>query len=41
LGSYVGVDHGTAILTIELLHGSNSVSDWALIRTALIHAIAG
>jgi len=41
LGSYVGVDHGTPILTIELLRGSNSVSDWNLIRTALLHAIAG
>jgi murein peptide amidase A len=41
LGSYVGVDHGTAILTIELLRGSNAQADWNQIRTALLHAIGG
>jgi murein peptide amidase A len=41
LGNYVGVDHGRPILTIELLMGSNQVTDWHRIRTALLHAIAG
>ena len=41
LGSYVGVDHGTAILTIELLKGSDPKADWGQIRTALLHAIGG
>ena len=41
LGSYVGVDRGTPILTIELLKGSNPVADWQKIRTALLHAIGG
>jgi predicted deacylase len=41
LGSYVGRDHGTPILTIELLNGSDPKADWVQIRTALLHAIGG
>jgi murein peptide amidase A len=41
LGSYLGRDLGRAILTIELLNGSDPKADWAQIRTALLHAIAG
>jgi murein peptide amidase A len=40
LGSYVGRDK-TAILTIELLKGSDATADWFQIQTALLHAIAG
>jgi murein peptide amidase A len=41
LGSYVGRDNGTPILTIELLKGSDPKADWVQIRTALLHAIGG
>ena len=41
LGSYVGRDRGTPILTIELLKGSDPRADWDQIRTALLHAIGG
>jgi protein MpaA len=41
LGSYVGRDHATPILTIELLKGSDPKADWDQIRTALLDAIGG
>lgn len=41
LGSYVGRDRGTAILTIEVLKGSNPMSDWEQLQRALLEAIGG
>lgn len=41
LGSYAGRDRGVAVLTIELLKGSNPGSDWLKIRDALLQSIAG
>lgn len=39
LGSYVGRDRGTPLLTIELLKGSDPKDDWRRIRAALLQAI--
>lgn len=41
LGSYVGRDRGTPVMTIELLKGSDPKTDWERIRNALVNAIAG
>lgn len=41
LGSYVGRDQGTPILTIELLKGSDGQANWERIREPLLQAIAG
>ncbi|MEZ5142257.1 MAG: M14 family zinc carboxypeptidase [Acidimicrobiales bacterium] len=41
LGSYVGRDRGTPILTIELRKGSDPQADWERIRGAVLAAIAG
>jgi predicted deacylase len=41
LGSFVGRDEGTPILTIELLKGSDPKADWDRIRGALLEAIGG
>jgi hypothetical protein len=41
LGSYFGRDRGTAVLTIEVLKGSDPKTVWEQIREALLQAIAG
>ncbi|MFZ0834180.1 MAG: M14 family zinc carboxypeptidase [Mycobacterium sp.] len=41
LGSYFGRDRGMAVMTIELLKGSEPNADWERIRTALLDAIRG
>lgn len=41
LGSYFGRDRGIAVLTIELLNGSDAQKDWQQIHDALIQAIRG
>jgi len=41
LGSYFGRDRGVAVLTIELLKGSDPKADWDRIRAALLDAIRG
>jgi murein peptide amidase A len=41
LGSYFGRDRGIAILTIEVLKGSDPTAVWGQIREALLQAIAG
>lgn len=41
LGSYVGRDRGTPVITIELLKGSDPEDDWRRIRSALLEAIRG
>lgn len=41
LGSYVGRDRGTPILTIEVRRGSDAGQVWEKLRAALIEAISG
>ena len=41
LGSYFGRDRGVAVLTVELLKGSDPSADWDKIRQAVLEAIAG
>lgn len=41
LGSYFGKDRGMAVMTIELLKGSDPRADWERIRAALLDAIRG
>ena len=41
LGSYVGRDRGTPLLTIEVLKGSDQKAVWEQIREALLQAIRG
>lgn len=41
LGSYVGRDRGIALLTIEVLKGSDPVSVWATLKEALLQAVRG
>jgi hypothetical protein len=41
LGSYVGRDRGTPILTIEVLKGTNPTDVWDRLREALLQAIRG
>jgi protein MpaA len=41
LGSYVGRDRGTPILTIEVLRGTDQNAVWEQLRAALLQAIAG
>jgi len=41
LGSYVGRDRQTPVLTIEFLKGSDSKADWERVRSAVLNAIAG
>jgi hypothetical protein len=41
LGSYFGRDRGIAVLTIEVLKGTDPTAVWDRIRTALLQAIAG
>lgn len=41
LGSYFGRDRGIAVLTVELLKGSDPVAAWARIRDAVLGAIGG
>jgi protein MpaA len=41
LGSYVGRDRGTPILTIEVLKGTDQTAVWEQLRAALLQAIAG
>lgn len=41
LGSYVGRDRGTPLLTIEVLKGSDPKAVWEQIREALLQAIRG
>ncbi|HZQ32641.1 MAG TPA: M14 family zinc carboxypeptidase [Mycobacterium sp.] len=41
LGSYFGRDRGIAVLTIELLKGSDGKADWEQIHDALMKAIRG
>jgi predicted deacylase len=41
LGSYFGRDRGVAVLTVELLKGSDPAADWDKIRPAVLRAITG
>ncbi|CAM2933652.1 hypothetical protein BST27_11985 [Mycobacterium intermedium] len=41
LGSYAGRDRGTAVLTIEVLKGTDPKTVWERIRVALLGVIAG
>lgn len=41
LGSFVGRDRGTPMLTVEVLKGSDPVAVWNRLKTALLDAIAG
>lgn len=41
LGSYVGRDRRTPLLTIEFLKGSDPKTDWERVRSAVLNAIAG
>jgi len=41
LGSYLGRDRGTPILTIEVRKGSDPKGVWDQLRAALLQAIAG
>jgi hypothetical protein len=41
LGSYFGRDRGVAVLTVELLKGSDPAADCDKIRPAVLEAIAG
>lgn len=41
LGSYVGRDRRTPVVTIEFRKGSDPKSDWERIRSAVLNAIAG
>lgn len=41
LGSYFGRDRGIAVLTVELLRGSDPAADWDKIRQAVLEAIDG
>lgn len=41
LGSYVGRDRRTPVLTIEFLKGSDPEADWVRVRSAVLNAIAG
>jgi len=41
LGSYVGRDRRTPVLTIEFLKGSDPKADWERVRSAVLNAIAG
>lgn len=41
LGSFVGRDRGTPLLTVEVLKGTDPVAVWDQLKTALLQAIAG
>lgn len=41
LGSYVGRDRRTPVLTIEFLKGSDPKANWERVRSAVLNAIAG
>ena len=41
VGSFVGRDGGTALLTVEVLKGADPVAVWNELKTALIQAIGG
>jgi hypothetical protein len=41
LGSYVGVDEGTAILTLEFSRDSVADADWDASRSAILGVIGG
>lgn len=41
LGSFIGRDSGTALLTVEVVKGSDPVAVWNQLKTALIQAIKG
>lgn len=41
LGSYVGRDRRTPVLTIEFLRGSDPKANWERVRSAVLNAIAG
>ena len=41
LGSYFGRDRGVAVLTVELVKGSDPAAGWDKIRQAVLEAIAG
>lgn len=41
LGSYVGRDRGTPVITVELLKGSDPQDAWYRIQSALLQAIHG